>query len=125
MKADVKMASAKVPARNALQRLLKSRRGAVATTFVILAPVLVGAIAFGFDMSRYALARNELQRAADAAALAAAQNVFDNAANVAVTCGRLNLPSDLAGAARPRMLLWANIKQALASHPEQAPTRMP
>lgn len=99
MTADEKMETTKVSANHALQRLLNSRRGAAATIFVIMAPVLVGAIAFGFDMSRYALARNELQKAADSAALAAAQNVFDNAATVAVTYARLNLSSDLAGAA--------------------------
>lgn len=98
MKADVIKETSKVFANHALRQLLNSRRGAAATIFVILAPVLVGAIAFGFDLSRYALARNELQKAADSAALAAAQNVSDNAANVAVTYGQLNLTADLAGA---------------------------
>ncbi|PZN93533.1 MAG: hypothetical protein DCF31_12350 [Alphaproteobacteria bacterium] len=98
MTADFITTVADRPAAGALARLLRARQGATGVVFMILTPVLIGAIGFGFDMSRYALARNELQTAADAAALAAAQDVTASPASVAVTYGRLNLPAALSGA---------------------------
>lgn len=85
------------------RRLLKARDGAIAPIFVILLPTMIAVAGFGLDMGRYAIAQNQLQIAADAAALAAAQHVSDKTQvvsieSVALSYGQLNLPANLAGA---------------------------
>ena len=86
--------------RRSFQRLLRSKRGAAATVVVLMLPVLLGMMAFGMDMGRYAIERNELQTATDAAALAAAQDVSSTGdpINVALSLAHGNLASDYASA---------------------------
>lgn len=63
---------------------LSDRRGATAVAFALAIPVVIGAAAFAVDMSYYNVVRNQLQSAADAAALAGAARVDDPDAAVAM-----------------------------------------
>lgn len=60
-----------------IKRLLKDRRGAVAFTFALFVPVLIGAGALAVDMANYRYVDNRLQTAADAGALAGVK-LLDN-----------------------------------------------
>jgi Flp pilus assembly protein TadG len=61
--------------RSALETAFRGRRGAAAMVFALLLPVLVGFIALSVDTSIIAAARSQLSTAADAAALAGAQQL--------------------------------------------------
>jgi hypothetical protein len=58
---------------------LKNQYGAVLIKFVLFLPILIGMVAMAFDVVRIAVAKNELQNAADAGALAAARFLYNNA----------------------------------------------
>lgn len=57
-------------------RILKNKDGAVLIWFVIALPVVIGMAALSIDLTRLAVAKNELQNAADAGALAAARFLY-------------------------------------------------
>src|SRR5947208_1042841 len=61
--------------RFALQEASRHRRGAAAMIFALLLPVLIAFIAISVDTSMLAAARARLSTAADAAALAGAQQL--------------------------------------------------
>lgn len=54
----------------------RRQRGAVAVIFIVMAAILIGIGGFAIDFSRAFVMRNELQNAADAAALAGAGDLF-------------------------------------------------
>jgi hypothetical protein len=60
-------------ARDAFRRLVRPRRGATLVLVAIMSVVIIGLAAFAIDMSRLHVAVNEVQTAADAAALRGAQ----------------------------------------------------
>ena len=70
-----------------------SRNGSIAGLFAILLPVVVGVAAFAIDIGRIGHAQARLQSAADAAALAAAEELPNSADAItaAKTIGGLNL----------------------------------
>jgi hypothetical protein len=55
-----------------------SQNGAILIWFVIFLPILIGMVAMAFDVTRLAVAKNELQNAADAGALAAARVLYND-----------------------------------------------
>ena len=57
-----------------LGRMMRDRRGTVATMFAFLTPVLMGSLALGFETSNWYVTKRNQQNAADAAAIAAATN---------------------------------------------------
>lgn len=57
---------------------LKNQTGAVLIKFVLFLPILIGMAAMAVDVVRIAVAKNELQNAADAGALAAARFLYNN-----------------------------------------------
>jgi len=76
------------------QRASARRKGSVLILVLILLPVLLALAAFAVDLSRVNLARSRLQAAADAAALAAAEELPYAAVAVATaqSVGGFNLP---------------------------------
>ena len=60
-----------------LKRISRNERGQVLLMFVILLPVILGAVGFAVDVGFVAVNRRDLQNAADAAALAAVQELPD------------------------------------------------
>jgi Flp pilus assembly protein TadG len=62
-----------------LKNLMQDRRGAVAMVLALATPVLVGGMAFGIDTIQWTLARRELQRQADSAAIAGAYGLAQGA----------------------------------------------
>jgi Flp pilus assembly protein TadG len=75
--------------------LARDERGAVAIAVALMLPVLIGAGAFAVDVSHSRLVENRLQSAADAAALAAVQDLSDQPAAVAraIRYAELNAPA--------------------------------
>ena len=69
------------------------RNGNVVVLVALLFPIILGMAAFAVDLGRIGLARSELQAAADAAALAAAEELPNgsNAVNVAQQIGGFNV----------------------------------
>lgn len=63
-----------------MQKLLKSKRGAIIALWAILLPVIVGMIGFVVDIGAIYVDRTKLQYTADAAALAGAAKIDDEAA---------------------------------------------
>jgi len=69
-----------------LPRLIRCKRGNTLIIVAAAAPLLIGASAIGVDTIQVALAKRQLQRAADSAAMAGAYSVLQNgAATTAVT----------------------------------------
>src|SRR5512146_3215818 len=60
-------------------RLVQDRRGAVAMILALSTPVLVGGVGLGVDTIQWTLARRELQRQADSAAIAGAYSLAQGA----------------------------------------------
>jgi Flp pilus assembly protein TadG len=59
-------------------RMMRERRGTVATMFAFLTPVLMGSLALGFETSNWYVTKRNQQNAADAAAIAASTNAGTN-----------------------------------------------
>lgn len=79
-----------------LRRLLRDEKGAIAYSFALFAPALIGAGALAVDMANYRYVDNRLQGAADAAALAAVKAV-DNQSSAkadAVLFAARNVPEN-------------------------------
>jgi Flp pilus assembly protein TadG len=57
---------------------MMNQTGAVLIKFVLFLPVLIGMVALAFDVAQIAVAKNELQNAADAGALAAARFLYND-----------------------------------------------
>jgi Flp pilus assembly protein TadG len=57
---------------------VKNERGAIAIIVAIALPVFLGFAALAIDLSNLYVARNELQNAADAGALAGARILYDD-----------------------------------------------
>ena len=74
---------------------LKNQTGAVLIKFVLFLPVLIGMAALSVDVVRIAVAKNELQNAADAGALAAARFLY-NDSGTAVNAGANQIGYDAA-----------------------------
>lgn len=64
--------------RNALRRHLRGRRGAVILLFALFLTVCVAAMALALDMGMVASVQTDLQRSADAAALAGARDLINS-----------------------------------------------
>jgi Flp pilus assembly protein TadG len=60
-------------------RLVQDRRGAVAMILALSTPVLIGSVGLGVDTIQWTLARRELQRQADSAAIAGAYSLAQGA----------------------------------------------
>lgn len=75
---------------------LRAEKGAVAITVAIMAPVLIGMAALAVDVAYYRSVHNQLQTAADAAALAAVQNLDSetSAVNAAIEFANRNVPAN-------------------------------
>lgn len=58
------------------EHIVRNQKGAVLIWFIIALPVLIGMAALSIDVMRLAVAKNELQNAADAGALAAARFLY-------------------------------------------------
>jgi Flp pilus assembly protein TadG len=58
--------------------IIGDQKGAVLIWFVLFLPILIGMVAMAVDVSRLAVAKNELQNAADAGALAAARFLYND-----------------------------------------------
>jgi hypothetical protein len=78
-----------------IERLRRSRKGAVAYIVAAAMPVLLGGLAFAVDMSVYRMVHNRMQSASDAAALAALAAVVhsEDATSAAVASALENVPS--------------------------------
>jgi Flp pilus assembly protein TadG len=66
-----------------IRGLVASRRGAAAVVFALATPMLIGATGFAVDGGLMYIAQSRLQTAADAAALAGAKELEDNAGGAA------------------------------------------
>jgi Flp pilus assembly protein TadG len=80
-----------------------NQKGAVLIKFVLFLPVLIGMAAMSIDVVRLAVAKNELQNAADAGALAAARFLYNNS-GTAVNTGANQIGYDAATANRSENL---------------------
>ncbi len=76
------------------RHFLSRRNGSVLVLVAVLLPALLGLAAFAFDIGHIAFIRSRLQAAADAAALAGAEELPNgvSALSAAQTIGGLNLP---------------------------------
>lgn len=74
---------------------LFNQNGAVLIWFVLFLPILIGMAAMAVDVSRLAVAKNELQNAADAGALAATRFLYNDDEN-AVNTGANQIGHDAA-----------------------------
>jgi hypothetical protein len=82
---------------------LKNQTGAVLIKFVLFLPILIGMVAMAFDVVRLAVAKNELQNAADAGALAAARFLY-NDSGTSVNTGANQIGYDAATANKSQNL---------------------
>lgn len=98
-------------------RLRGDRRGVVAVLFGLTAPVVVMALGMGIEVSRWSVAKVQLQRIADAAALAGAFNYQHQAAKTARTAAtaaaNLAWINGVTGTANPS---WAAATQLLSDN---------
>ncbi len=92
------------------RRLRGARHGSIAPMFVLLTPALAGAIAFSVDFANWTLSRNQMQVAADAAALAAVRDLGGNLppgqtpappVDVALAVINSNVPASYGAVTRP------------------------
>jgi hypothetical protein len=82
---------------------LKNQTGAVLIKFVLFLPILIGMVAMAFDVVRLAVAKNELQNAADAGALAATRFLY-NDSGTSVNTGANQIGYDAATANKSQNL---------------------
>ena len=78
--------------------VLKNQNGAVLIWFVLFLPILIGMVAMAFDVARLAVAKNELQNAADSGALAAASSLYIKVEPYSVNTGANQIGYDAATA---------------------------
>jgi len=78
----------KPPRRNPFRRFARSERGALAVTVALCTTMLVALMAFATDIGFIYMAQNQLQSATDAAALAGAQAINDDAGNSALAVAK-------------------------------------
>ena len=89
--------------KNRKMTVLRNQNGAVLIGFVIFLPILIGMVALSFDVVRLAVAKNELQNAADAGALAAARFLY-NDSGTSVNSGADQIGYDAATANKSEKL---------------------
>ncbi len=82
--------------RQALHRLGRNEKGAVAVIFALMTPAIMAGLALTIDISMYRIAHSRLQAAADAAALAGLQTMVagGDASSRAIAIAGDNVPSD-------------------------------
>src|SRR5205807_9830013 len=88
--------------------LIKLRKGKRAQSLVIVAlsaTALFGIIAHGLDAGRLYFQRRDVQNAADAGALAGAQELLPTGADTGVTSGMITMANCQASAYAPQTLL--------------------
>lgn len=97
-----------------IDRLLSDRRGVVAMTIALTAPVLLMALGMGIEISRWSITQVELQRIADAAALAGAMNLSKqttkNVQTAAQAAGNVAVLNGATGQTTPT---WTSSTQTL------------
>ena len=83
-----------------MHTMLKNQKGAVAILFVIMLVVIIGFLAFAVDVGAWFVARAELSKSVDAAALAGARNIsnpFVDPEDLAEEFALENFPADSSG----------------------------
>ena len=86
---------------NTLKRLVRCKRGNTLMIVAGSAPLLIGAAAIGLDTIQVTLAKRQLQRSADSAAMAGAYAVLQNGAATPAVTRDLTLNNRIALATAP------------------------